>query len=66
MAAAVIIRAFRLTPATRPSFYLAVALAAFVALLISFVVFSTLRRLVFPSAEQFGIGTLVKFLPSGA
>ncbi|HXD64237.1 MAG TPA: hypothetical protein VNV17_06460, partial [Solirubrobacteraceae bacterium] len=63
---AVIIRAISPHPTDDASFYSSVALAGFTVLILSFVVFSTLRRLVFRSAEQFGIGTLVTFLPSGA
>ncbi|MGH2894477.1 MAG: HD-GYP domain-containing protein [Solirubrobacteraceae bacterium] len=64
--AAVIVRSLSTRPSDTASFYLAVALAAVVALVISFVLFSTLRRLAFQSAEQFGMGTLLTFLPSGA
>ncbi len=40
------------------------ALAGLVALVLSFAMFSSLRRLVFPSAEQYGLHALVAFLPS--
>jgi putative nucleotidyltransferase with HDIG domain len=63
--AAVIIRGISPHPSDDASFYLSVALAGFTALVLSFVVFSTLRRLVFESAEQFGLKTLWAFLPSG-
>jgi putative nucleotidyltransferase with HDIG domain len=62
---AVIIRAVGGSPADTVGFYLAVALAASVSLIVSFAVFSSLRRLALPTAEQFGLRTLVEFLPSG-
>ncbi len=62
--AAIIIRSLTTRPADNAGFYLAVALAAVVALVLSFVVFSLLRRLAFPDARQFGWKTLVEFLPS--
>ncbi|MGH2891922.1 MAG: HD-GYP domain-containing protein [Solirubrobacteraceae bacterium] len=61
---AVIIRALATHPADQASFYLAVVLAGAVSLLVSFGMFASLRRLAFPSAEQFGLRTLVEFLPS--
>jgi putative nucleotidyltransferase with HDIG domain len=63
--AAIIIRALSPTPSDTATFYLAVALAGVVALVLSFVIFSGLRRLVFPTLEQFGWRTLIEFLPSG-
>jgi putative nucleotidyltransferase with HDIG domain len=64
--AAVIVRSLSTHASDSASFYLAVALAGVAALVVSFVVFSVLRRLIFESAEQFGLSTLVTFLPSGA
>jgi putative nucleotidyltransferase with HDIG domain len=65
VAAAVVIRALAARPADTAGFYLAVALGGVVCLLVSFGMFSGLRRLAFPSAEQFGLATAVEFLPSG-
>ncbi len=65
VASAVIIRALVAEPADTAEFYLAVALAGVVSLLLSFGMFSGLRRLAFPSAEQYGWRTLLEFLPSG-
>jgi putative nucleotidyltransferase with HDIG domain len=63
--AAVIVRSLATKPADTASFYLAVALAGAVAYVLSFVMFASLRRLILPEAEQFGLRTLVEFLPSG-
>jgi putative nucleotidyltransferase with HDIG domain len=63
IAAAVIVRSTVSHPSDDVGFYLAVALAGAVALVLNFVLFASLRRLVFPSAEQFGLGTLLEFLP---
>ena len=60
-----IIRSLASEPADTAGFYLAVALAGAVSLLLSFGMFSGLRRLAFPSAEQYGWRTLLEFLPSG-
>jgi putative nucleotidyltransferase with HDIG domain len=65
VASAVVIRALAPTPAATASFYLAVLLAGAVGLLVNFGMFSALRRLAFPSAEQYGWQTLLEFLPSG-
>ncbi len=65
VASAVIIRSLASEPADTAGFYLAVALAGAVSLLLSFGMFSGLRRLAFPSAEQYGWRTLLEFLPSG-
>jgi putative nucleotidyltransferase with HDIG domain len=62
--AALIIRALAGTPADDATFYLVVALAGAVSLVLSFVVFSALRRLAFRSEKQFGLNDLVEFLPS--
>jgi putative nucleotidyltransferase with HDIG domain len=64
VAAAVVVESLYSRPADEASFYLAVALAGTVSLVVSFVMFSTLRRLVFRSAEQYGFETLIDFLPS--
>jgi putative nucleotidyltransferase with HDIG domain len=66
VSAAVIVRALTSSPGDRAGFYLTVALAGAVALVISFTVFSLMRRLTFPTAEQFGLQTLLAFLPSAA
>ncbi|MGA2011724.1 MAG: HD domain-containing phosphohydrolase [Solirubrobacteraceae bacterium] len=63
VASALVIRALAARPDS-PGFYLAVALAGVVGMVLSFVMFASLRRLVLPSAEQFGLETLVAFLPS--
>jgi putative nucleotidyltransferase with HDIG domain len=64
VAAAVIVRSLAARPTDSASFYLAVTLAGVVALLLSFAMFSSMRRLTFHSAEQFGLRTLIEFLPS--
>lgn len=63
--AAVVIRSVSGGAADTVSFYPAVALAGALAYVASFLLFAGLRRLVFPEAEQFGLATLVAFLPSG-
>ena len=63
---AVIIRALTQGPTNSVDFYLAVALAAVTALLVSFVVFATLRRVAFARPDTLGWRTLVEFAPSGA
>jgi putative nucleotidyltransferase with HDIG domain len=65
VAAAVIIRSVGGVPHDRAGFYLAVVLAGAVTLLGSFGLFATLRRVAFPSAEQYGWTALLAFLPSG-
>jgi putative nucleotidyltransferase with HDIG domain len=65
LASAVIIRSIA-HPANDVGFYLAVALAGLTDIVVSFVMFAALRRLVLPSAEQFGLKTLIDFLPSSA
>jgi putative nucleotidyltransferase with HDIG domain len=62
--AALIIRALVGGPSDTAGFYVAVALAGIVAMVLSFALFASLRRLVLPSAEQFGWRTFVEFLPS--
>jgi putative nucleotidyltransferase with HDIG domain len=64
-AAAVIIGGLTSGPTATLAFYVAVALAGAVALVLSFVMFAGLRRIVFPAGEQYGWRTLVEFLPSG-
>jgi putative nucleotidyltransferase with HDIG domain len=61
--AALIVRGLASRQADDVGFYLAVALAGAVAIVLSFVMFAVLRRLVFPEAEQFGFRTLLEFLP---
>ncbi|MGH2891295.1 MAG: HD-GYP domain-containing protein [Actinocrinis sp.] len=61
---ALIIRALSDRPSNTVGFYLAVVLAAAVAPVLSFGMFTSLRRLAFPSLEQFGLKALVAFLPS--
>ncbi|MGO9961182.1 MAG: HD-GYP domain-containing protein [Solirubrobacteraceae bacterium] len=63
--AAIIVRGLAAKPADDASFYLAVTLAGVCALSLSFGMFAVLRRLVLPSAEQFGLRTLLDFAPSG-
>jgi putative nucleotidyltransferase with HDIG domain len=62
--AAVIIRSLSSKPADNAGFYFAVVLAGVAAVVVSFVTFSSLRRLVFQQAEQFGPQALLAFLPS--
>jgi putative nucleotidyltransferase with HDIG domain len=64
VAAAVIVRALAVRPTDALSFYLAVALAAAASIVIGFAMFSSLRRLVYRSGEQFGLHTFLEFLPS--
>ncbi len=66
VAAAVIIRAVAGMPTNSVGFYLAVSLAAAVALILSFALFASLWRLLFPAKAQFGLQTLVEFLPGAA
>lgn len=61
---ALIIRALSDHPGNTAGFYLAVALAGAVSPVLSFAIFTSLRRLAFPSLEQFGLDALVAFLPS--
>ncbi|MGH2931127.1 MAG: HD-GYP domain-containing protein, partial [Solirubrobacteraceae bacterium] len=61
---ALIIRALSDRPSNTVGFYLAVVLAAAVAPVLSFGMFTSLRRLAFTSLEQFGLKALVAFLPS--
>ncbi len=63
-AMATIIQGLYAAPTDGAGFYLAVVLAAAAGLIISFAMFSVLRRLVFPSTQQFGLGALISFLPS--
>jgi putative nucleotidyltransferase with HDIG domain len=63
LAAAVMIRALTGAPRDAVGFYLAVSLAAAVALVLSFVLFASLWRLLFPEKPQVGWQTLVEELP---
>jgi putative nucleotidyltransferase with HDIG domain len=65
VASAVIVRSLATKPADNVSFYLAVAVAGGAAYVVSYSMFAGLRRLVLPDAEQFGLRTLIDFLPSG-
>jgi putative nucleotidyltransferase with HDIG domain len=53
------------TPGDRIGFYLAVALAGLADFTLSYVIWTTQRRLVRPSAEQFGLRRFLSTLPSG-
>jgi putative nucleotidyltransferase with HDIG domain len=66
LVAAVIVRSLTTKPADDVSFYLAVALAGVVALVLNFTMFAGLRRVVFPEEPQYGWRTLLEFAPSGA
>jgi putative nucleotidyltransferase with HDIG domain len=65
VSAGIVIRSLAPKPIDDVGFYFAVGLAGAAALVLSFVMFSSLRRMVFRSAEQFGLKTLLEFLPSG-
>ncbi len=62
--AALLIRALVSHPADSAAFYLAVALGAGAAFVLSFVIFSSLRRVFKPMASQFGPRALFEVLPS--
>jgi putative nucleotidyltransferase with HDIG domain len=62
--AALIIRSLVSRPSDTAGFYVSVALAGVVAMVLSFALFASLRRLVLPSAEQFGWRTFFEYLPS--
>jgi putative nucleotidyltransferase with HDIG domain len=64
VSAAVVIESLSSRPRDVAGFYLAVLLGGLTAVVVSFGLFSALRRLVFETAEQFGWQTLVAFLPS--
>jgi putative nucleotidyltransferase with HDIG domain len=66
ISAALITRAIVSTPTDDPQFYLAVGLAASAAITLSYLIFVTLRRIVSPELEQFGVQTFVEHLPSTA
>jgi putative nucleotidyltransferase with HDIG domain len=66
LTAAVIVRGLTTKPADDLSFYLAVALAGAVALVLNFTMFASLRRVVLPDLPQYGWRTLLEFAPSGA
>ena len=62
--AAVIIRGLAWPPADTLAFYLAVALAGTVSMLLGFAMAATLHRMVVPDGDQFDLKTLIDFLPS--
>jgi putative nucleotidyltransferase with HDIG domain len=64
--AALIIGGFASRPTDTPAFYFAVALAGLVDFVLSFGIFSSLRRLDTPLAEQYGVDVLIGALPSAA
>jgi putative nucleotidyltransferase with HDIG domain len=64
--AAIIVRSLASNPTDDVRFYLAVALAGLVALVLNFAMLAGLRRVVFPDVEQLGVRTLLEFLPSAA
>jgi len=65
LVAALIVRSLTTKPADDVSFYLAVALAGAVALVLNFTMFALLRRVVVPEPPQYGLRTLLEFTPSG-
>jgi putative nucleotidyltransferase with HDIG domain len=65
VACAVIIRILVAHPANTVAFYLAVGLAFAVALIMNFAIFALVGRLMWPAGDQFGLDTLLEFLPSG-
>jgi putative nucleotidyltransferase with HDIG domain len=64
--AALVIDAISNGPANTFSFYLAVGVAALLAITVSFAIFVTLRRAFFPGLNQFGLRTFLEDLPSTA
>jgi putative nucleotidyltransferase with HDIG domain len=64
IAAALASRAIASGPSDSARFYLAVAVASFLAISLSFVIFATLRRVFFPALVQFGFRTFLEDLPS--
>jgi putative nucleotidyltransferase with HDIG domain len=64
--AAVIVRSLTTRPADDFTFYIAVALAGAVALLLNFAIFASLRRITLPDLPQYGWRTFLEFVPSGA
>jgi putative nucleotidyltransferase with HDIG domain len=63
--AAVIVSSLTSKPVDDSAFYSAVALAGAAALVLNFVMFAALRRVVLPRLPQYGWRTLLEFLPSG-
>jgi putative nucleotidyltransferase with HDIG domain len=63
--AAVIVRSLTDGPVDDFAFYGAVALAGAVALVLNFMMFAGLRRVVLPDLPQYGWRTLLEFAPSG-
>ena len=53
-------------PSTGADFYIGVILAAVASIVIGYVLFAGLRRLVFPSLEQFGLRAFLDYLPTAA
>jgi putative nucleotidyltransferase with HDIG domain len=62
--AATIVGALYSKPIDEVGFYLTVAAAGIAVIVCSFGMFSLTRRATFPDAEQFGLPTLLEFLPS--
>jgi putative nucleotidyltransferase with HDIG domain len=66
IAAALITRAIAFHPGNQFTFYLAVTIAATVAITLSFAIFATVRRVVLPDLEQFGPRVFIDSLPATA
>ncbi len=64
--AALVIEAISNGPANTLSFYLAVGVAALLAITVSFVIFATLRRVVLPGLHQFGSREFLEHIPNAA
>jgi len=64
--AALVIEAISNGPANTLSFYLAVGIAALLAITVSFVIFATLRRVVLPQLSQFGLREFLEYIPNAA
>jgi putative nucleotidyltransferase with HDIG domain len=64
IAAGLASRAIANGPADSFTFYLAVAVASYLSILLSFVIFASLRRVFLPELEQFGVRTLLDHLPT--
>ncbi len=62
---AVIIRTLAGGPTDTVAFYAAVLVAGIASLVVSFGLFSALRRIAFPEVEQFGLRSFLEFMPSG-
>ena len=59
-----IIRGISPKPVDRPSFYIAVAVAGVAGCVVSFAIYTTLRRINRPDARQLGLSALIEVLPS--